>query len=103
MLQMKDLTENERSWLEFLRMISLEGDPEPTLRRVQLLRRICEPGAHRRNGHVSPARNGCVSVPRRIPFDSVHEVAKGLPDENSGKPSGRALRGKFATNCLNWP
>ncbi len=42
MLQMKDLTENELSWLEFLRMISLEGDPEPTLRRVQLLRRICE-------------------------------------------------------------
>lgn len=42
MLQMKDLSENERSWLEFLRMISLEGDPEPTLRRVQLLRRICE-------------------------------------------------------------
>lgn len=41
MLQMKDLTENERSWLEFLRMISLESDPAPTLRRVQLLRRIC--------------------------------------------------------------
>lgn len=42
MLQMKDLTENERNWLEFLRMISLDRDPAPTLRRVQLLRRICE-------------------------------------------------------------
>lgn len=42
MLQMKDLTENERSWLEFLRTISLDRDPAPTLRRVQLLRRICE-------------------------------------------------------------
>jgi hypothetical protein len=43
MLKMKDLTENERAWLEFLRMISLDRDPAPTLRRVQLLRRICEP------------------------------------------------------------
>ncbi len=41
MLQMKDLTENERSWLEVLRMISLDRDPAPTLRRLQLLRRIC--------------------------------------------------------------
>ncbi|EAQ23930.1 hypothetical protein ROS217_15385 [Roseovarius sp. 217] len=42
MLQMEDLTENERSWLEFLRMISLDCDPAPTLRRLQLLRRVCE-------------------------------------------------------------
>jgi len=37
-----DLTKNERAWLTFLRDISLGRDPGPTLRRVQLLRRICE-------------------------------------------------------------
>jgi len=42
MQQMKDLTENERAWLTFLRMICLDRDPAPTLRRVQLLRRVCE-------------------------------------------------------------
>ena len=42
MLQIKDLTENERAWLEFLRIISLDRDPALTLRRVQLLRRVCE-------------------------------------------------------------
>jgi len=39
---MEELTENERDWIVFLRMISLDCDPAPTLRRVQLLRRICE-------------------------------------------------------------
>jgi len=43
MQQIKDLTDNERAWLEFLRIISLDRDPAPTLRRVQLLRRVCEP------------------------------------------------------------
>ena len=43
MQQIKDLTENERAWLEFLRLISLDRDPALTLRRVQLLRRVCEP------------------------------------------------------------
>ena len=42
MQQIKDLTENEIGWLEFLRLISLDRDPAPTLRRVQLLRRVCE-------------------------------------------------------------
>lgn len=42
MLLVKDLTENERAWLVFLRMIALDRDPAPTLRRVQLLRRVCE-------------------------------------------------------------
>jgi len=42
MERMEDLTENERAWLQFLRMISLGRNPAPTLRRVQLLRRICE-------------------------------------------------------------
>jgi hypothetical protein len=37
-----NLTENEWAWLEFLRLISLGSDPAVTLRRVQLLRRICE-------------------------------------------------------------
>jgi len=35
------LTANERAWIRFLRDISLDRDPAPTLRRVQLLRRIC--------------------------------------------------------------
>jgi len=38
-----DLTLNERAWLRFLREVSNDSDPGPTLRRVQLLRRICEP------------------------------------------------------------
>lgn len=36
------LTTNERAWLEFLRLIGDGRDPAPTLRRVQLLRRICD-------------------------------------------------------------
>ena len=35
------LTANERDWLEFLRLISMGSDPRLTLRRVQLLRRLC--------------------------------------------------------------
>ncbi|SEM25328.1 hypothetical protein SAMN04488077_103162 [Roseovarius tolerans] len=42
MKHMEELTVNERDWLVFLRMISLDLDPAPTLRRVQLLRRVCE-------------------------------------------------------------
>ena len=38
-----ELTDNERAWLEFLRLISDGRDPGPTLRRVQLLRRLCAP------------------------------------------------------------
>lgn len=41
--QKKDLTPNERAWLRFLREVSNENDPRPTLRRVQLLRRLCAP------------------------------------------------------------
>ncbi len=37
----EDLTDNEVAWVEFLRMISDGRDPRPTLRRVQLLRRVC--------------------------------------------------------------
>lgn len=38
-----DLTPNERAWLRFLREVSDGRDPRPTLRRVQLLRRLCAP------------------------------------------------------------
>ena len=34
------LSENEKAWITFLRMISTGRDPAPTLRRVQLLRRV---------------------------------------------------------------
>jgi|AntRauTorcE11898_2_1112593.scaffolds.fasta_scaffold43854_2 hypothetical protein len=38
----ESLSANEITWLEFLRLISLDRDPALTLRRVQLLRRVCE-------------------------------------------------------------
>ncbi|CAM3803195.1 hypothetical protein PHIN109289_10210 [Phaeobacter inhibens] len=41
--QEDDLTPNERAWLRFLREVSNDSDPRPTLRRVQLLRRLCAP------------------------------------------------------------
>ena len=37
------LTANERAWLRFLREVSKGRDSRPTLRRVQLLRRLCAP------------------------------------------------------------
>lgn len=37
------ISENELGWLDFLRLISRGSDPRLTLRRVQLLRRVCEP------------------------------------------------------------
>lgn len=40
MVRLEDLTENEIAWLRFLRDISNDSDPQPTLARVQLLRRI---------------------------------------------------------------
>ncbi|MGX0879958.1 hypothetical protein ACSSV4_004677 [Roseovarius sp. MBR-154] len=36
------LTENERAWLDFLRIIAMGHEPGITPRRVRLLRRICE-------------------------------------------------------------
>ena len=36
-----ELTPNERAWLRFLRDVSNDSDPTPTLRCVQLLRRLC--------------------------------------------------------------
>ena len=39
--QSDDLTFNERARLRFLRELSNYRDPQPTLHRVQLLRRLC--------------------------------------------------------------
>lgn len=35
-----DLTDNEKSWIGFLRLLSKDTDPVPTLARVQALRRV---------------------------------------------------------------
>ncbi len=37
-----EITANERAWLRFLREVSHDTDPGPTLRCVQLLRRLCK-------------------------------------------------------------
>ena len=39
----EEMTFNEKAWLRFLRDVSKDSDPRITLRRVQLLRRLCEP------------------------------------------------------------
>jgi hypothetical protein len=40
MPDLADLTENERGWIGFLRLISNDTDPAPTLARVQGVRRV---------------------------------------------------------------
>jgi len=40
MPDLADLTENERAWIGFLRLISSDTDPAPTLARVQGVRRV---------------------------------------------------------------
>lgn len=40
---LRSLTQNERFWLEVIRLSSWDTDPAPTLERVQQLRRIFEP------------------------------------------------------------
>ncbi len=57
-----DLTLNERAWLRFLRDVSNGSDPEPTLRRVQLLRRLCRPHKEKWNG-FSRFRRGMAGEP----------------------------------------
>lgn len=42
-LHLRPLTQNERFWLEVIRLSSWDSDPAPTLERVQQLRRIFEP------------------------------------------------------------
>ena len=44
-LASRPLTENELAWIDFLRLLSNDGDPAPTLARVQALRHILAPGA----------------------------------------------------------
>ena len=39
-VQPLDLTENERAWVEFIRLTSRDTDPGPTLERVQQLRKM---------------------------------------------------------------
>lgn len=38
MPDLENLTEHERAWIGFLRLISDDSDPSPTLQRVQALR-----------------------------------------------------------------
>ena len=38
----RPISQNERAWIEFLRLISLDSDPAPTLTLVQALRRVIE-------------------------------------------------------------
>ncbi|MFI0849673.1 hypothetical protein [Mesorhizobium sp. IMUNJ 23232] len=35
-----ELTENERAWIEFIRLASRDSDPNPTLERVQQLQKM---------------------------------------------------------------
>ena len=41
--ELQDLTENERAWIGFLRLIANDSDPAPTLARVQALRLALAP------------------------------------------------------------
>lgn len=38
--EFEDLTENERAWVGFLRLITQDTNPAPTLARVQALRSV---------------------------------------------------------------
>ena len=38
--ELDGVTENERAWVGFLRLITQDTDPAPTLARVQALRRV---------------------------------------------------------------
>lgn len=40
----EDLTENEKQWIEFIRVISAGRDPGITLKRVQALRELLDAG-----------------------------------------------------------
>lgn len=35
-----ELSENERAWVDFIRLITKDADPAPTLRRIQKLRGV---------------------------------------------------------------
>ncbi len=40
------VTENELAWIGFLRLVSDDSDPAPTLKHVQLLRRLLMEATH---------------------------------------------------------
>lgn len=48
------ITDNERAWIEFIRLASYDTDPSPTLETVQALRQIfmphCRPAGRPENG-----------------------------------------------------
>lgn len=50
--ELESLTENERAWVGFLRLITHDADPAPTLARVQGLRRALS------NCHASRETSG---------------------------------------------
>jgi len=41
----KAITDNEKAWIEFIRLASYDTDPSPTLKSVQALRQIFMPHA----------------------------------------------------------
>lgn len=46
-----DLSDNERAWIEFIRLCAGERDPAPTLQRVQKLRLLLNPAVeHSQSG-----------------------------------------------------
>ena len=38
----RPISQNERAWIDFLRLVSHDCDPAPTLRHVQAIRRLFE-------------------------------------------------------------
>lgn len=40
----RPISQNEMAWIDFLRLVSCDSDPAPTLRLVQALRRVIEEG-----------------------------------------------------------
>ena len=44
----RPISQNERAWIEFLRLASSDSDPAPTLRHVQAMRRVFEDGDRER-------------------------------------------------------
>ena len=41
----RPLTANERAWIEFIRLITADTDPPPTLQKIQTLQRMFIPPA----------------------------------------------------------
>ena len=51
----RPISQNERAWIEFLRLVSSDSDPAPKLRLVQAMRRLLEDGGreYRASGPTS--------------------------------------------------